>query len=256
MRFRRILTTPIVFAFKKMGYHIQPYAPPSVFPRDYDEETRRQILDAKNYSMTPVGRLVALCNAVDYIVAHEIPGDIVECGVWKGGSMMAAAQTLLRRRHTDRHLYLFDTFEGMSAPTSADRTWDGTSAEEILEKNRNPDNTNRFCNAPLEEVQSTMSKTGYDPAKIHFVKGKVETTLPDQAPPAIALLRLDTDWYESTLHELRHLFPRLSRGGIVIFDDYGSWQGARKAVDQYLKETGVPLFLNIIDDEARIAVKL
>jgi O-methyltransferase len=170
--------------------------------------------------------------------------------------MMAVAKTLIRLGHQDRHLYLFDTFEGMSRPTDSDVMRDGQRAQDIWELNRNPDDTNRFCFAPLEEVRGVMRNTGYDNSKIHFIKGKVEDTLPIQAPSTIALLRLDTDWYESTKHELHHLFPRLSRGGVIIFDDYGCWEGAKKAVDEYLKETRTPLLLHRIDAEARIAVKL
>ena len=144
----------------------------------------------------------------------------------------------------------------MSEPTDVDVMWDGQPAREMWKNNRNPDQTNNFCFAPLEEVKNVMGQTGYDRNKIHFVKGKVENTLPGEAPQAISLLRLDTDWYESTRHELVHLFPRLSRGGVVIFDDYGCWEGAKKAVDEYMKETKVPLLLHSIDEEARIAVKL
>lgn len=89
-----------------------------------------------------------------------------------------------------------------------------------------------------------------------FVKGKVEDTVPEKAPDRISLLRLDTDWYESTYHGLLHLYPRLSVGGVLIIDDYGHWAGAKKAVDQYLNENHLKLLLNRIDDTGRIGVKL
>jgi O-methyltransferase len=104
-------------------------------------------------------------------------------------------------------------------------------------------------------VRQAVLSTGYDAARLHFVKGKVEDTLPAEAPPQICLLRLDTDWYESTRHELRHLYPRLARGGVLIIDDYGHWQGARQATDEYLAEQRIPLLLNRIDYGARIALK-
>ena len=91
--------------------------------------------------------------------------------------------------------------------------------------------------------------------RVEFVQGRVENTLPAAAPPEIALLRLDTDWYESTRHELEHLYPRLVDGGVLIVDDYGYWQGARQAVDEYFGETGEAILLNRIDDTGRIAVK-
>jgi hypothetical protein len=105
-------------------------------------------------------------------------------------------------------------------------------------------------------VQRAVRSTGYDPGKIHLIKGKVEDTVPGAAPTKIALLRLDTDWYESTRHELEHLFPRLSPGGVIIIDDYGHWQGARRATDEFLAQHNIPLLLNRIDYTARIGVKV
>ena len=100
-----------------------------------------------------------------------------------------------------------------------------------------------------------MLSTGYDIARTHFVAGDVEQTIPGVVPEQISLLRLDTDWYESTRHELKHLYPRLIRGGVLIIDDYGHWKGARQAVDEYLAETGAKLLLNRIDYTGRAAVK-
>lgn len=100
-----------------------------------------------------------------------------------------------------------------------------------------------------------MESTGYPPERIHLVPGRVEDTVPAQAPERIALLRLDTDWYASTKHELDHLYPRLSDGGVLIVDDYGHFEGARRAVDDYLAEQAEPLLLNRIDYTGRIAVK-
>ena len=92
--------------------------------------------------------------------------------------------------------------------------------------------------------------------EFNFIKGKVENTLPEYAPKQIALLRLDTDWYESTKHELIHLFPRLVSGGVLIIDDYGYWIGAKKAVDEYFSQTKTKILLNRIDQTGRIAVKI
>jgi hypothetical protein len=185
--------------------------------------------------------------AVEYLVRHRIPGDIVECGVWKGGSIMAAARTLLRLEET-RQLWLFDTFTGMSAPTAEDVSVCNVNAEEDYKAN--------YLRVGVDEVRSHVLSTGYPPEQIRFVEGKVEDTIPAQAPAQIALLRLDTDWYESTRHELVHLFPRLVRGGVLIIDDYGHWQGARKASDEYFAANNVGILLNRIDFSARIAIKL
>jgi hypothetical protein len=101
-----------------------------------------------------------------------------------------------------------------------------------------------------------MTATGYPSNKIHFIKGPVEETIPRQMPsPSIALLRLDTDWYESTKHELIHLFPRLSAGGILIIDDYGHWAGARQAVDEYFAGLPEKYFFHRIDYSGRLIVK-
>jgi O-methyltransferase len=107
----------------------------------------------------------------------------------------------------------------------------------------------------MNDVQTNMKQTNYPFSKIHFVQGKVEQTIPETIPSSIALLRLDTDWYESTYHELVHLFPKLVTGGVLIIDDYGHWQGARKAVDQYFAEQKTPILLNRIDYTGRIAIK-
>jgi len=110
--------------------------------------------------------------------------------------------------------------------------------------------------SPLEEVKRNLRLTGYDESRITYIQGKVEDTIPVRASERIALLRLDTDWYESTYHELVHLYPRLSVGGVLIIDDYGHWQGARRAVDQYIEENRLKILLNRIDYTGRIAVKL
>jgi O-methyltransferase len=106
-----------------------------------------------------------------------------------------------------------------------------------------------------EQVKEALRTSGYPEDRLHFVKGPVEQTLPAGAPEQLALLRLDTDWYESTKHELEHLYPRLTDGGVLIIDDYGHWEGARRAVDEYFEQSGKPLLLNRIDYTGRIAVK-
>ena len=104
-----------------------------------------------------------------------------------------------------------------------------------------------MCNVPLNDVKKNVFSTNYNKEKFHFIVGKVEETIPEKAPEKISLLRLDTDWYESTRHELVHLFPRLSRGGIIIIDDYWSWDGSRMATDEYLSQNNIKIFLKTID---------
>jgi hypothetical protein len=221
---------------------------PNGFPPDFESSDIEIIRAVEPYTMTSTERIHALVHAVRHVVRNRIAGDMVECGVWKGGSVMAMALTLLQLGERDRSLYLFDTFSGMTAPSDVDVDYQGQQARVILDAVR--------CEASQQEVEKAVLSTGYDREKIHFVPGRVEETIPDQAPSSIALLRLDTDWYESTQHELQHLFPRLSRGGVIIIDDYGHWRGARQAVDEYIAQHQIPLFLHRIDYTGRIGVKL
>lgn len=219
-----------------------------------DSDIQRLFAAVQPYTMTSPERIESLVNAVRYVVTHEIPGDIVECGVWRGGSMMAVAH-VLRSLGAQRTIHLFDTFEGMPPPSAHDSDLHGRQASELL-ATADKRTADIWAYSPLEEVRANMSTTGYDPARLQFVVGRVEDTIPQRAPERISLLRLDTDWYESTLHEMQHLFPRLSTGGVLIIDDYGHWQGAKRAVDEYLATSRAKLLLHRIDYTGRIAVKV
>ncbi|HTC25251.1 MAG TPA: TylF/MycF/NovP-related O-methyltransferase [Gemmatimonadales bacterium] len=223
-------------------------------PFDFSPEDVALLERVEPYTMTLPGSVYMCARATEHVIRHGIPGDIVECGVWRGGSMMAIALTLLRLGDQSRDLYLFDTFEGMPSPTAQDVDFAGRAGASKVAAGRQPDGRS-WLYVSLEEVRQAVLGTGYDPARVHFVKGKVEDTLPAQAPQQVSMLRLDTDWYESTRHELIHLFPRLSSGGILIIDDYGHWHGARLAVDEYFEKTCEPIFLSRIDYTGRIAVR-
>jgi hypothetical protein len=114
---------------------------------------------------------------------------------------------------------------------------------------------NMWCIAPEAEVASNLRATGYPMDHVHLVRGRVEDTIPRDAPDAISILRLDTDWYESTRHELLHLYQRVVKGGVVIIDDYGCWEGARRAVDEFLDLLNPRPFLQRIDFTGRCVVK-
>lgn len=226
------------------------------FVLDADEQTAATIKAVRPFTLTSAVKIAGLCDAVRFIVKHNVPGDLVECGVWRGGSMMAAARTLMSLGDTSRHLYLYDTFEGMSEPGANDLRFDGTLPEEMMKSVVGKDATMQmWCRATIEDVAQSIATVGYPEDKIHLVKGKVEETIPDVAPATIAILRLDTDWYESTMHELIHLFPNLSHSGVLIIDDYGFWLGARKAVDEYFAESDARVLLSRLDD-GRIGVLL
>jgi len=227
------------------------------FPPDFTDEVIQIIKKVSPYTMTSVFRLNALIQAVDYVVKNQIPGAFVECGVWKGGSTMAALHRLVELEELNRSIYLFDTFQGMSEPTENDVTFAGGAAKTKFEKLKWNDGAGSDWDySSIEEVKQNIETTGYPKDAFHFIKGKVEETIPEGAPEEIALLRLDTDWYESTKHELEHLYPRLKSGGVLIIDDYGHWQGCRRAVDEYFAKLGSPILLNRIDYTGRIAVKL
>lgn len=222
------------------------------FPVDYEDDYREVIRAVRPYTMTSVNKLHALISATKYIHDHDIPGAVVECGVWRGGGMHAVARTLDANGDHSRELYLFDTFEGMTAPTEKDERHDGQTAARLLETRQR--NSTVWAYASLEDVRAGFAEVPYPSERIHYVEGPVEKTVPDQAPEQIALLRLDTDWYESTKHELDHLYPRLVSGGVLIIDDYGWWKGARTATDEFLAETGARLLL-IRMASGRVAVK-
>lgn len=224
---------------------------------DLSADERAMVERTRAFTATGPGRVVGLMDAVKYLVNNRIEGSIVECGVWRGGSVMAAAWTLLALGDTSRDLYLFDTFEGMSPPSEHDRLMDGTPAGQILQDlERSEAEGNYWCFAGLDLVKKNVLSTGYPAERVHFIKGKVEDTLPASAPDRIALLRLDTDWYESTRHELLHLYPRLVEGGVLIVDDYGAWQGARRAVDEFFRERDFAPLFGRLDYTGRLAVKL
>jgi hypothetical protein len=240
----------------RLGYEIMRPRPP--WPRDFRQAEIDLCREVASYTMTSPEAIHALAEAVRYVVSNGIPGAIVECGVWKGGSMMAVARTLLGLGRTDIELYLFDTFEGMTEPTNKDVSrLTGETAAALLARESEKEGSMLWARAPVEEVQRAMCLVSYPAAKIHFVRGRVEETIPEQAPERIALLRLDTDWYESTTHELAHLYPRLNAGGVLILDDYGWWRGAAEATDEYFRQNPpAPLLVRIDDGGRRVAVKL
>lgn len=239
-----MITRLIKVLARRMGYELIPTM--ALTP----DESR--VIDiVAPFTMTSKQRLLGVIDAVRYVCRAGIAGDIIECGVWKGGSMMAAAATLIAEGDTSRNLFLFDTFEGMAKPTERDRDIAGNRATAMHEK------IPQWCYAGIEEVKRNLLSTGYPADKLHFIPGKVEETLPHSKLGSIAVLRLDTDWYESTRHEMIHLFPLLVERGVLIIDDFGHWQGAREAVEEYFREhPDYTLLLQRTDYTARMAVKV
>ena len=225
------------------------------YPSDFEPFTIKLIEAVGDYTMTSRERIFSLEQAVRHVVRGGVEGAFVECGVWRGGSMMAAALTLIDEGPGRRELFLLDTFEGMPEPGADDVGVTGKPAHPTWKK-RLVDGESQWCRAELDEVRANLASTGYDEARMHFLKGRVQDTLPDDAIGAIALLRLDTDWYDSTRCELEQLYPQLAPGGVLIVDDYGRWQGCRKAVDEYFDNNGITMLLVRIDSYARMGVKV
>ncbi|HET7683426.1 MAG TPA: TylF/MycF/NovP-related O-methyltransferase [Marmoricola sp.] len=243
---------------KTTGYRLVRAAPPAPaparrsMPADYDQNAREIWELVRDRTMTGHPKVHFLTEAVRYVVRCGVPGAMLECGVWRGGSMLTVAHMLLRLGVTDRDLYLFDTFTGMTEPTERDQhVFAGRSAEAMLAARTGAP---IWQPATLEDVQAGFTGMDYPAERLHFVPGKVEDTIPEAAPDQIAILRLDTDWYESTKHEFTHLYHRLAPGGVLIIDDYGSWQGSKDATDEFLDETGEPLLLVRVG-RGRVAVK-
>lgn len=226
----------------------------TVYDPDMEPEFRELHAACAAYSMTPVGRMYALYQCMQHVLARNVPGDIVECGVWRGGSAMLCAMMLHRAGDRSRKVYLYDTFAGMVEPTDKDVGADGMTTKEIWQASQKGA-SNDWCFASLDDVRANMARTGLDASRFVYVQGKVEETLPITRPDRIALLRLDTDWYESTKQELTHLYPLLSVGGVLLVDDYGQWLGQREAVDAYIKQHALGILLHRVDNSSRVGIK-
>lgn len=216
---------------------------------DLDASFRTEWKVCSPYSLISPERAWALAEAVRFVAASGIPGDIVECGVWKGGACLLASRILHEvEPEGERRIWLYDTFEGMPEPGNEDRI--AASGQAL--KERNPEG---WWAAGEAVVRSTLGNSPMPQDRFRFVPGKVEETLDMHKPSSISILRLDTDWYESTRKELDVLYPLISPGGILIVDDYGHFTGARKAVDEYFSERGEPVLLHRSDYTGRVIIK-
>ena len=247
------VTSFIHSVIRKFGFDIIRYTKD---PLDFSQQNSNIYNTVKAYTMTDAKRVNVLIDAVHYIVTNNIEGAFVECGVWKGGSTMAMALTLKILADESRDLYLYDTFSGMSTPSDDDVSFNGLEAYQKFSRTKISEDSSNWCFSSLNEVKENIFSTEYPREKIHFIEGKVEDTVPTSIPGKIALLRLDTDWYESTKHEMTHLFPLLNQNGILIIDDYDKWKGSRKAIDEYIADNNICILLNPIDGRfGRIAIK-
>lgn len=232
---------------EKHGHRIVPAA------SDLEPEFRTILDRCSRDTMLSLEALYALYSSARYVDANGIPGAIVQCGAWRGGSARLILETLRTSPDTNRDIYLYDTFEGMPQPGSEDRHGASNEPASRIVQRHAP--SGRWLSASEEVVWTTVVASGYPTEKVRLVKGLVEETVPGTAPEKIALLHLDTDWYASTRHELIHLYPRLSSGGVIVIDDYGAWKGARKATDEYFATTPEAMFLVRVDWTCRVGLK-
>lgn len=232
-------------------------APLADLPRE-DADFAPIWAQCKPYTMTTFPRGLALYRAIRHLVQNDIPGDIVECGVWRGGSTMIAMAALKHFGAMDRRVRLLDTFQGMTEPGDADVDLCGVSAQTLLDVEGGKAD-GMLCYASLDEVKRNVASIGYPSDLVEFIEGDIRETALAVEPREIALLRLDTDFYESTKVELEVFYPWLREKGVLIIDDYGHWEGSRRAVEEYfdgLRSRGAHApMLSIIDYTGRLAVK-
>ena len=229
---------------------------PDMLELETDEKKIIDDIIEKRLSMSSPSRLIATLIAVKHVCNLKIKGDFVECGVWRGGNSIIALKMINKLRE-NKNIWLYDTFEGMTKPSEHDYE-NNTGKKAIIEYNQNQrDDHSNWCYASLEDVKENINKFKSS-LKINFIKGDITETLENvhNIPEAISVLRLDTDWYESTKKELEILYPRLSVGGVLIIDDYGHWGGCKKAVDEYFEKNGKKPLLIPSDYTGRISIKV
>lgn len=202
----------------------------------------------KQNTMCSERRIQSLLNALHKI--NNIDGDIVECGTWRGGLAALMLQHVLDHK-LDKHLFIYDTFEGMPEPGDKDHP----DALRIYNEKKDGAYSD-WCRAGINIVEDTLRQVteAYDDY-CHLIEGKVEDTLEVFGPTNIALCRLDTDWYSSTKIEMEVFYPRVVRGGYIIVDDYSDWPGCKLAVDEYLSNLDEDFNL-LVEDGSLVIHKL
>jgi hypothetical protein len=192
-----------------------------------DEEI---IAKCQPYTMTSLQRQIQTIRTIEHVISNKIDGDIVEIGVWRGGTVMIMLYKLMQLGVNDRHVHLYDTFTGMTEASEHDvEAPTGRHANEVWERVQ--------CVADYNDVYTNITSVGYPMDKIHFHVGDIRQVEMNDIPATISLLRLDNDWFELYKFELPIFAPRVSKNGIITIDDYGHWNGCKKAVDDYIQAT-------------------
>jgi hypothetical protein len=246
----------------RLGFEVR--RKPAV-PYEYQRQAAAAIAVVAPYTMLPWERLVTLYQKVAFCEQASVVGDLVECGVWKGGAVALMALANLVEGRQRRHIHLFDSFQEICAPDSA---VDGAQA--VREAQRHGSD----CNGQLRPVTGIYDSVGgpgtlagnrrlleeivgYDSRFLHYHAGWFQETMPRETAQIgpVAILRLDGDWYASTKICLEHLYDKVVSGGFVIIDDYGAYEGCRRAVDEFLADRGIKAFLHSDDRVCRYWIK-
>jgi len=219
-----------------------------------NDEENLMMSTCSQYTLTPKIRMWAVIQSMKYLIKNNIDGDIVESGVYKGGNLILSKKVLNSFNISNKRIYGYDTFEGMTEPGENDKDIFGENPFKMWKKSQKKD-YNDWCYSSIEEVQKSFEKEIGNSQSLNLVKGRVEETLlkEENLPKKISLLRLDTDWYESSKIELEVLYPRLVKGGILIIDDYGHWEGVKKSVDDYFFDKNI--WLHYVDYGCRLLIK-
>lgn len=223
-----------------------------------EEKSLIKSIKDMNLTMTSIKSLIATLKACKYVIENDIDGDFVECGVWRGGHAILASK-IFKLYGIDKRVYLFDTFTGMTEPSKYDINTNSKKSAFNQFNNSQMDGYNSWCYASIEDVKNNFLSFDLTLSKQQvFVEGDVSKTLlhANNLPLNICILRLDTDWYQSTKDSLNVLYPLLLCKGVLILDDYGHWDGARKAVDEYFLNCDFKPLLSPIDYTGRLAIKI
>ena len=222
---------------------------------EISDEEKDIVKKIQPYTMCKVANHWAIIQSLKHIKKNNINGDLVECGVFKGGNLILYKK-IIEQIGIEKKIFAYDTFEGMTEPGEHDQDLKDVKALDTFKKYKSAKVP--WCHSSIDEVKKNISKFDINIDKdFIFIKGKVEETLKEtkNLPEKISLLRLDTDFYDSTKIELDVLFPRLQPGGVLIIDDYGHWKGSKKAVDEYFELKKNFYWFHRIDYASRLLIK-
>lgn len=197
----------------------------------FDPELRRIGRDFSIQAHTLVGfkRLENIEHCVQTVVSEGIPGDLIETGVWRGGSCVFMRGLLEALGDEERVVWVADSFEGLPKPN--DRQYPDDKGNKLYQMD--------VLAVPVESVKEVFERYGLLDDRVRFLKGWFRDTLPGAPIDRLAVLRLDGDMYESTMDVLTALYDKLSPGGFIIIDDYGAYAACRKAVHDFREERGI-----------------